>query len=64
MLYRNKKTGAVIRSQCRISGANWEEVKASAGKSAAAQEKTETKANAQEKTETKAAAKTPGKGKK
>lgn len=29
MQYRNKKTGAVIETPCRISGGDWEPVKAS-----------------------------------
>ena len=28
MLYRNKRTGAVIETPCRISGGDWEPVKA------------------------------------
>lgn len=29
MQYRNKKTGAVIETPCRISGGDWEPVKSS-----------------------------------
>lgn len=28
MLYRNKRTGAVIETPCRVSGGDWEPVKA------------------------------------
>lgn len=28
MQYRNKKTGAVIETPCRVSGGDWEPVKA------------------------------------
>lgn len=61
MLYRNKKTGTVIRSQCRISGANWEAVKAPAEKTATNAEQSAAPA---EKTGTKTTPKTPAKGKK
>lgn len=27
MTYRNKKTGAVVDTACKVCGANWEEVK-------------------------------------
>jgi hypothetical protein len=43
MLYRNKRTGAVIETLCRVSGGDWEPVKAkkAAKPKAAAKEKPE-----------------------
>lgn len=53
--YRNKKTGAVVKTTCKVTGANWEQVKlkepakpaaaaaADDGKKSAAPTKTTTK---------------------
>lgn len=41
MLYRNKRTGAVIETPCRISGGDWEPVKAEKAAKTASKEKTE-----------------------
>lgn len=43
MLYRNKRTGAVIETPCRISGGDWEPVTAekAAKTKTASKEKTE-----------------------
>ena len=42
MLYRNKRTGAVIETPCRVSGGDWEPVRQKGGQTkAAAKEKPE-----------------------
>lgn len=28
LYYRNKKTGAVVKTTCKVSGANWEQIQA------------------------------------
>ena len=41
MLYRNKKTGAVIETDCLISGGNWEPDRADAAPDATSEADTE-----------------------
>ena len=41
MLYRNKKTGAVIETDCLISGGDWESDKADAAPDATSESDTE-----------------------